>query len=300
MQSLKTIKNLSYLAIIISLILVFFWCCKHFEMYHSFYGQRYLRLLSEHHNIKMVLPIKFLGKDLKPVAQQLSSGRNVIAKLLGEEEGQLNVLRFAVVDATCGPGCGELNGNKIEITSGRFELMYNNIVANNQLDHLLFYELGRNYWIFGDKLSCDDENMNKTMHTGFAVFLRDLVISKMEGTCAAINGMSYEDYMIEREKEYQFYMDQNEIDFQQLVNKTSITRDEIELKATRIFASMLQQLYENYGQDDFIKRFSYNLKNCSKPRECNELFGNLLIASNNAANANLIDLFRDRWKMPID
>lgn len=297
---MKAIKTIPYFVTAISLITALFWLFMHFEIYKSFYGKRYLRILAKYHDVELLMPIQYYGKDLKPISRQLSTARNIIAKLLNEEQDQLKVIRLAVVDATCGPGCGELNGNRIEITSGRFELMYNNIVANNQLDHLLFYELGRNYWIFGDMMSCDDERLNQVIHTGFAVFIRDLVISKMEGTCATINGMSYEEYMIERDKEYQFYMGQNEIDFLQLVHKTSITKDEIELKATRIFASVLRQLYENYGQDEFIKRFSSNLKDCSRPRECDELFGNLLKATNNAADANLIDLFRDRWKMPMD
>jgi len=75
------------------------------------------------------------------------------------------LLSIAVVDSTCGAGCGYLGWTGVEIQSSYFEQTYNEIRNNNRYTHLLFYELGRNFWFYGKQLG---DKMDAFV-TGFAV-----------------------------------------------------------------------------------------------------------------------------------
>jgi hypothetical protein len=269
------------------------------RLYTSFFGDNYVRLNSRTNDIELLYPIKYTGKDFKPILDLTKNAMIDYEDLLGIENTNRKQISIAVVDNTCGPGCGELNGNRLEIESGRFDILYENVVEDNHLDHLLFYELGRIYWIFGDKLSCDDEKLNQVIHTGFAIFMRDVIIKKMGKRCASINGIAYQDYLKNKHLEFDYYKKQNEIDFEQLVNLKSVKQDDVEMKATRIFASMLNQLYENYGESSFTNEFSKNIKTCTPPENSTELYTNLFKTSTTSCKSDLRELFTEEWKIPV-
>lgn len=295
------LKTESILAIILIIILLLglLTLPSHLKIYNSFYGENHLMLHKKEHAIELLYPIKYFGDDLNPILEQIIAARNIYEELLNLREKERKLISVAVVENTCGPGCGELNGSRIEIEAERFDILYNNVIKHNQQDHLLFYELGRTYWVFGDRLTCDDEKLNQVVHTGFAIFMRDVIIKKIGKSCAPINGIAFQDYLDNKQLEFNYYKKQTEIDFIRLVHLNSTKQDNIEIKATRIFASMLNQLYVNYGETRFLNEFSKNINDCINPEISSELFSNLLTSSMISSKSDLRELFTQEWKIPI-
>ncbi|WP_143156063.1 hypothetical protein [Cyclobacterium lianum] len=101
-------------------------------------------------------------------------------------------LPVAIVPSSCGRGCGRIGRKGIEITKAKFDLIYREFVVNGRHDHLFFYELGRNFWFYVED-SADLEW--EAIRTGFAVFLRDLLIRELSLKVTSINGVPYMRYM---------------------------------------------------------------------------------------------------------
>lgn len=81
----------------------------------------------------------------------------------------------------CGAACGYLGATGIEINQGFFNRLYNGVEKFDQYDQVLFYELGRNFWDYGNykfKLSINGLGNSETSPfwdvsiTGFAVYMR--------------------------------------------------------------------------------------------------------------------------------
>lgn len=60
-------------------------------------------------------------------------------------------LSIAIVDKTCGAGCGYLGFTGIEILDSFFMVMYDS--DGRQRYDIPFYELGRNFWFYSDKIA---------------------------------------------------------------------------------------------------------------------------------------------------
>lgn len=81
----------------------------------------------------------------------------------------------------CGAACGYLGSTGIEIGQDFFNRLYNGVTKFDQYDHVLFYELGRNFWDMDGyklKLSINGSGDEKASPfwdasiTGFAVYMR--------------------------------------------------------------------------------------------------------------------------------
>jgi hypothetical protein len=116
--------------------------------------------------------------------------------------GETGKLPVAIVPSTCGPGCGRLGVKGIEITEEKFERIYREFVTSGRHDHLFFYELGRNFWFYGEESS---DREWEAIHTGFAVFFRDLLISELGLAVAPINSVPYEIYRLEKQERWEQY-----------------------------------------------------------------------------------------------
>jgi hypothetical protein len=72
---------------------------------------------------------------------------------------------------SCGIGCGIVGSEGIE-TSGFYSNHYDRLLADPaDVAHLYFYEMGRNYYTFGNK--------HENFATGFAVFMRYVCVDKL-------------------------------------------------------------------------------------------------------------------------
>ena len=81
-----------------------------------------------------------------------------------KHEGQPTIVAIPANDLSSGYGCGYVGSTGIEMTHF-YDGHYPNLKKNTRdVPHAYFYEMGRNYFTFGDRHSC--------FTTGFAVFMR--------------------------------------------------------------------------------------------------------------------------------
>jgi hypothetical protein len=102
---------------------------------------------------------------------RLDAGWQVYADLTGQVpspsrqfEGKVTIAAVPAYELTCGAGCGYVGATGIELAMF-YDNNYPELKAHPKaMPHYVFYEMGRNYYTFGDRHSC--------FITGFAVFMR--------------------------------------------------------------------------------------------------------------------------------
>lgn len=122
---------------------------------------------------------KYDGQQMRRWVERLDGGWRVYRELVGEDPRPLKIwddkpVIAAVPDPrfTCGAGCGYVGHTGIELA-----LFYDHdlprLGANPAaMPHYVFYEMGRNFYVFGDRHSC--------FTTGFAVFMRYVCMDALE------------------------------------------------------------------------------------------------------------------------
>ena len=86
-----------------------------------------------------------------------------------EYEGCLSI---AVEPETCGAGCGYLGFTGIELMPDTFRALYDGVRRDGKIDQALPYELGRNFWFYGDALEYVGDDNTGSITTGYAVLMR--------------------------------------------------------------------------------------------------------------------------------
>jgi len=282
---MKTTSKFFYV-LILCLTLLIIVLSTQLQFYNSFFGDDYIRLKTQKDDMELLYPLSYVGSDFEPILDLVIKAKYRYESLLGIDKEDSKDISIAVVDNTCGPGCGELDGNRIEIDAKRFDVLVENIIEKEQADHLLFYELGRIYWSFDKQLSCDNPKLNKVMHTGFAIFMRDQFLKEVELTTANFNGMNYKQYMDVREQEYKVFLEQSEFNFLELVESETKYVEGVALKSTRICASILSELCSNDEKDVAIRLFFKSLEQGQKAKNCEDVMDNLMGALEAASSSS--------------
>lgn len=162
--------------------------------YRSFNGDSYLMHPWVGRNVAVLTPIDPVeaNADSSVMAELLvvfDAGYDWYAELTSREParwGQFQVdgrATVAVVSTTCGAGCGYLGFTGIEIMydwfgsnlRGPFEWVngfYDTMLEDEAITSIVFYELGRNFWFYGEQLSGATSDWGLT--TGYAVINRFL------------------------------------------------------------------------------------------------------------------------------
>lgn len=184
--------TLSFLIILLGL---FQNCGDSDKAYMHFSGERSLLRTLEAGEVMFFYPDGLYQKDsMSQLLETYDRAYLLALELSGRKPAPADLytdkLPVAIVPTTCGPGCGRLGAKGIEITEAKFDRIYREFVGSGRHDHLFFYELGRNFWFYGE----GDGEWGE-IHTGFAVFFRDLLIRELGLIAAPINGEPYERYM---------------------------------------------------------------------------------------------------------
>ena len=109
---------------------------------------------------------------------RLDAGWQLYADLTGRKpnpfrqfEGKVTIAAVPGADLTCGAGCGYVGATGIELAMF-YDHNYPELKTHPEaMPHYVFYEMGRNYYTFGDRHSC--------FITGFAVFMRYVCIDAL-------------------------------------------------------------------------------------------------------------------------
>lgn len=234
---------------------------------------------------------------------RLDAGWGVYADLIGREprsrgrglDGKPTIAAVPDGHLTCGVGCGTIGHIGIEVCD--FYTHDYDIVNKNRdaFRHYYFYEMGRNFFVFGDRHS--------EFTTGFAVFMRYVCMDALK--CEDIDAETRKTI----EEAEQLYAD-SDISFL----KAFTMRGGLGEKAPRlsvhpsdqpvIFASAMLKLHQDCGGDEFLKKFYRQLMTCPEVAPANAEGAlrqalNWQVAASCAAGRDLSPTFVDRWRLPL-
>ena len=238
---------------------------------------------------------------------RLDAGWQLYADLTGgtprplrQFEGKVTIAAVPRGDLTCGAGCGYVGATGIELAMF-YDQNYGELKRHtNAMPHYVFYEMGRNYFTFGDRHSC--------FITGFAVFMRYVCMDALQcedrdaGTRKVIesveplfpaSGLSFLDL------------------FTTLGAGEKVSR--IKDASGRVispsdqpvrYASAMMRLRRENGGDAWVKRFFHELATSptSSPKTEEGAWQqgwNWLLCASVAAQKDLTAVFAGEWKLPI-
>jgi hypothetical protein len=238
---------------------------------------------------------------------RLDAGWQLYADLTGrmpsperQFEGKVTIAAVPGYDLTCGAGCGFVGATGIELA-----MFYDNNYPElkthpKAMPHYVFYEMGRNYYTFGDRHSC--------FITGFAVFMRYV----------CMDSLKCEDTDLQTRKviegvEPRFFA--SELSFLDLFTTIAIGEKVSRIKDASgnviepsdqpvCYAAAMLRLRRQNGGDAWVKRFFHELAACPASNP-NTKEGALdqswywLLCSGIAAQKDLSPVFAGEWKLPL-
>jgi hypothetical protein len=240
---------------------------------------------------------------------RLDAGWRLYAELTGSKPGlfrhsggKVTIAAVPGADLTCGAGCGYVGATGIELAMF-YDHDYPLLKTRPEtMPHYVFYEMGRNYYTFGDRHSC--------FITGFAVFMRYVCMDTLgfedsdAGTRKVIEGVEP-------------LLAKSGLGFLDLFTTSGGTGEKVSLikdeagnlvspsdQPVRYATAMLRLRREN-GGDEWVKRFFRELASCpGSPNDTKE--GALaqgwhwMLAASVAAGKDLSPVFAGEWKLPLD
>lgn len=239
---------------------------------------------------------------------RLDAGWQLYADLTGRKprpfkqfEGKVTIAAVPSAELTCGAGCGYVGATGIEL-SMFYDRNYPDLKTHPKaMPHYVFYEMGRNYYTFGDRHSC--------FITGFAVFMRYVcmdtlgfededagtrkVIESVEPLFGA-SGKSFLDL---------FTMSSGvdeKVGRVKDANGNAVSPSDQPV----CYASAMLRLRRENGGDAWVKRFFHELADCpeSKPDTREGALGQSwywLLCSSVAARKDLSPVFAGDWGLPL-
>lgn len=247
-------------------------------------------------------------KVISTFVGHLDRGWNLYREIVGKSPRKnklyADTSTIAIMPAaglTCGYGCGYVGSTGIEMTD--FDRHYKNAKADSdRVPHAYFYEMGRNYFVFGNRHSC--------FTTGFAVFMRYVCIDSLEIKDIDLNTRKTIDKAIS-------LFEKNDMTFLDGMTNFGTHGDKgNRLKDSRgrqidpsdqnvLYASLMLQLRKEFGGDDFVKRFYHELHDAPsiRPKDtatARQQCLSLLVCASIAAEKNLTKRFTENWKLQLD
>jgi hypothetical protein len=244
------------------------------------------------------------GKTVAVFLKRFDAGWKLYADLTGRAPRPFRVHNgkptiAAVPDAgyTCGIGCGYVGATGIEV--GGFYAGDYALVARRPeaFPHYYFYEMGRNYYLFGEQMP--------GFATGFAVFMRYVCMDTLKCTDPDARTRAAID------KAESLLKDTDLGFLQAFTMAAGMGEKEARLKNLSpsdqpvMYASAMLKLRRDHGGDEWVKRFFHALGQCPSVPADNSADGgrsqglNWLIAASCAAKQDLSGLFADRWRLPV-
>jgi hypothetical protein len=248
---------------------------------------------------------KMMGRFLS----RLEAGWNVYADLVGQSPRPFTQLNgkptiAAVPDAalTCGYGCGYIGATGIEV-AGFYATDYPLAArAPKAFSHYYFYEMGRNYYLFGDRHSL--------YITGYAVFMRYVCMDALKcddpdantrrviEACEPLYAASDLPFL----KGFTNTLDGLGEKNHRLRDRTG--QPVVPSDQPVIYAAAMLKLRKDYGGNAWVKRFFAALAKCPEVKPDTKEGAlrqslNWLVAASAAARKDLTPVFVGRWRFPL-
>lgn len=193
---------------------------------------------------------------------------------------------IASADPTCGAGCGYLGATGIELLDVYFDQCYTSLKFDNKYEQITFYEMGRNFWFYGNKLSYT----NDPITTGYAVFMRFMSMKYL----GFDGNPSHVEFVNQIRGLRTTYLANTSLNWSNTLGVGQGVPDS-SWSAADLFASFCFYLEETYGWQWLQNVWKYAALRPDRVTT-QDAVDNFVIASSQAANKNLVSLFQEwRW-----
>ena len=215
-------------------------------------------------------------------------------KLSRHINGKATIAAIPGGGLTCGYGCGFVGATGIE-ANGFYNGTYDAIKRDpRNTPHIYFYEMGRNFFTFGDKHSA--------FTTGFAVFMRYVCIDSLE----LIDGDKRTRKIIDAAVDGHAKTDMSFL--KAFTNSYGLTEKQNRLNhgptdQPVLYASAMLKLWKSQG-DDWLKAFFRHIHEAPKySHQSKEGARNQSLswyfAASLAAQKDLAPVFVEQWRLPL-
>jgi len=259
-----------------------------------------------------------LTKDFDPAimanfVRKLDAGWDVYAQLMPREpsefkriNGKVPIVMAPTPEQLDGAfGRGALGQTGVEVTGftrvnkdweGQYDLLQR---VPHALFHVYYYEMGRNWYVFGERHSL--------FYTGFSVFMRNVCMDHIPGkdaepACRAAIDQAEAAYARSRQSFVETFTLLDGPGSGELYDEKGNRRDCMDSNCQ--YASVMLRLRRENGGDAWVKRFYEHLLSCpegkaTKADEVGVQVLNWVICASLAAGKDLTPMFRDRWRFPL-
>lgn len=240
--------------------------------------------------------------------RRLDQGWALYAELTGARpqplkqlDGRDTIAAVPNADFTCGAGCGFIGASGIELAMF-YDHNYPALLANsNAIPHYVFYEMGRNFFTFG--------NRHSAFTTGFAVFMRYV--------CMDTLGCADDDPATRRTIEaVEPLIRTGTLPFlKTFTNADGLSEKEPRVKDAQgnwvqpsdqpvTYAAAMLRLRREHGGNAWVGRFFHALAECPTAPESTRdgalaQSWNWLVAASVAARKDLSPVFVNDWRLPL-
>ncbi len=206
----------------------------------------------------------------------------------------------AEVEKTCGAGCGYLGTRGIEIMPAYLQTLLTGIATKQQYDQVLFYELGRNFWFYGDQLEYQAADAKTgSVTTGYAVFMRFVAMEAAGVEGGPFNQRPFAEFRAEVEGLVDSYERDPQWTWQTTLREAKGVPNKMSLGATDLFASFCFRLMREFGGPAYIGRLWREVGRCPAAKTTQDAVDNFVVAASLAAKRDLAPMFVAQWRWPV-
>ena len=196
--------------------------------------------------------------------------------------------------ATCGAACGYLGFTGIEWTRSQFESSYFFLSDDGCYTGTIFYELGRNFWFYGDQLEYLPEGGKwSNVTTTFAVFMSLQFVETLGLTGCPFAGGDFASYRHARLTHVDRYTADPSLTWANAVHVETTSVPNTDLLAS--FLHRLQLVHGPAWMQNVWREGGLRPNRVTTQ----DAVDNMVLAASAAAGVNLCDVFETLWRWPV-
>jgi hypothetical protein len=205
---------------------------------------------------------------------------------------------IAVVNSTCGAGCGIVGSNGIEYLNNFFDFDYDLLNRDGTVNHILFYEMGRNYWKYSEKLTYGSYGL-ESMVTGFAVYMRFKSMEYAKLLPGKFDGIDFDVFKTNVKNMSTIYLNSGTYTFENTfgANKGFAVNGQ-NLSSADLLASFCFKIESEYSKSDFSTTIWKEVAKRPNVANRQDAIDNFVLATCASLNKNIVSKFIE-WKFPV-
>jgi len=266
--------------------------------YTSFDGQKLLLYPYAGTHVVLLVTEKYYDQAvLTKITQAVDRAYDYYMQATGREPAPYNCYQgrstIAVVPSNHGAaGLGMVGVTGIQILTDNFDTLFRGVADHNQFDQLVFYELGRNFWFYEDKVSYPAQD---SIATGFAVFMRFMSMEAAGIAGGPFGNQDFDSFKAEVKGLLDIYLADPSLNWS---NTLQIGKSPGAGGGTDLFASFMFGLRDRFG-DAFLMNIWKEIDALPVRITTQDAVDNFVTAASRAAKQNLRGLFAYTWRWPV-